>query len=336
MAKSDSTSSGERPLEDNIEDCITVEVREEDCQSFSRLDQLLANKIDNLSRTFLKKLFERKLVFSEEHLELSKMPPAGTLISVVVPPPLPADVIPENIPLEIIYQDEHLLFVNKEAGMVTHPAPGHGSGTLVNAVMYHCSDLKGVGDKKRPGIVHRLDKGTSGVMVVAKTRECHEGLTLLFGEHKIDRIYDALVMGTDMPVAGTLDSPIGRHSSNRLKMAAGATRGRRAVTHYRVLNFFDRSAHLELRLETGRTHQIRVHLSDLLKSAVVCDPLYGAPKEHLRRLGESAKAILADYPYPLLHARRLGFTHPITGEKMCFEVPLPDIFQKVLAVLCKG
>lgn len=314
-----------------------VTITDDDQSSFKRLDQLLESRLEELSRTFIKHLFDQGHVsvcqdseVRPNKIELKKIPPVGTKILIEVPPPRDALAIGEDIPLNIIFEDEHLLFINKEAGMVVHPAPGNYSRTLVNAIIYHCKDLRGVGDQRRPGIVHRLDKGTSGVMVVAKEQRCHEKLVQLFAAHNIDRLYEALVIGKDFPIGGTLKSKIGRHPQNRLKMANDVAKGREAVTHYKMLTQFEKFAHLEVKLETGRTHQIRVHLSGLLNRAILCDPLYGNPQEHLQRLGADLKRLINDYPYPFLHAKRLGLVHPMTGESLCFEVPAPQIFLDVL------
>jgi 23S rRNA pseudouridine1911/1915/1917 synthase len=316
---------------------INFEISEEDRQEFKRLDQFLTEKIQGYSRTFLKNLFmNEQIQLSEDSpnqsikLELKKMPPVGTKFSVQIPPLLPADALPENIPLEILYEDEHLVFVNKPAGLVTHPAPGNYTGTLVNAILYHCKDIKGVGDQKRPGIVHRLDKGTSGVMVIAKTQACHEGLVLLFASHTIDRYYQAIIMSSRMDSHGKIESTIGRDPHNRLKMKANVARGKKAITHYKLLEQFTHHAHVEFKLETGRTHQIRVHSSEVLKRAILCDPAYANPHEQLLRVTPEIKELLKDYPYPLLHAKVLGLVHPITKEKLHFEVPPPKIFQEVL------
>ena len=318
------------------DDSLKLTITNEDRETYKRLDQYLAEKAPGHSRTFLKNLFLKdQIVVSEDSavqpkLELKKMPPAGTIIEILVPPPMPSVAEPENIPLEILYEDEHLVFVNKPAGLVTHPAPGNYTGTLVNAILYHCKDIKGIGDQKRPGIVHRLDKGTSGVMVIAKTQACHEGLVLLFSSHNIERMYEALVMKNRCHSYGTIESLIGRDPHNRLKMKSSGTRGKKAITHFKVLEIFDRHLHMEFKLETGRTHQIRVHTSELLKMPIICDPTYGSPNEHLMKLGEDYKKIIGDYPYPFLHAKVLGLVHPITGEKLRFEVPPPKLFQDVL------
>ncbi len=320
----------------DIEDFLTLTISEEDRQKYKRLDQYLADKASGHSRTFLKNLFTKdQIILSEDSptqpkLELKKMPPVGTIIEILVPPPMPSVAEAENIPLEILYEDEHLVFVNKPAGLVTHPAPGNYTGTLVNAILYHCHDIQGIGDQKRPGIVHRLDKGTSGVMVIAKTQACHEGLVLLFSSHNIERQYEALVMKNRCQSYGTIESLIGRDPHNRLKMKTSGTRGKKAITHFKVLEIFDRHLHMEFTLETGRTHQIRVHSSELLKMPIICDSTYGSINEHLMKLGERYKAIISDYPYPFLHAKVLGFVHPITGAKLRFEVPPPKLFQEVL------
>lgn len=321
---------------ENVEnEFLTFTITNEDREKYKRLDQYLAENA-TYSRTFLKNLFLKdQIVVGEDSphqvsLELKKMPPAGTVIEILVPPPIVATAEPENIPLEILYEDEHLLFVNKPAGMVTHPAPGNYSGTLVNAVLYHCKDLKGIGDQKRPGIVHRLDKGTSGVMVIAKTQACHEGLVLLFSSHNIERMYEALVIKNRCQSYGTVESLLGRDPHNRLKMKNSGTRGKTAITHYNVLEIFDRHLHMEFKLETGRTHQIRVHCADSLKMPIICDSTYSSKNEHMMKLGAPYKEIIGDYPHPFLHAKILGLVHPITGQKLRFEVPAPKLFQDVL------
>jgi len=307
---------------------ILFEVTVADREQYKRLDHFLAEKISGHSRTFIKNLHSNDQINLDESspdqnikLELKKMPPAGTKFCVSIPPPLPATALPE---------DEHLVVINKPAGLVTHPAPGNYTGTLVNAILYHCKDLQGVGDQKRPGIVHRLDKGTSGVMVVAKTQATHEGLVLLFSTHNIERYYEGIIMSLRSDSHGTIESIIGRDPNNRLKMKSGVTHGKRAVTHYKLLEQFAHHAHMEFKLETGRTHQIRVHAAEVLRRPLVCDPIYGNPHDQLVRLGGPIQEYLKDYPYPLLHAKVLGFVHPITKEKLHFEVPPPKIFKETL------
>jgi 23S rRNA pseudouridine1911/1915/1917 synthase len=318
------------------EEFLTLTISKEDRDNYKRLDQYLAEKSSGYSRTFLKNLFLKDQIITSEDspidtkLELKKMPPVGTIIQILVPPMLPSTALPEDIPLEILYEDEHLVFVNKPAGLVTHPAPGNYTGTLVNAILFHCKDIQGVGDQKRPGIVHRLDKGTSGVMVIAKTQACHEGLVLLFSSHDIERCYEALVMRNKCQSYGTIESNIGRDPNNRLKMKTGTTRGKKAITHYKVLEIFEKHLHMEFKLETGRTHQIRVHTADILRMPIIGDSTYGSPNEQMMKLGPDFKEMIVPYPYPFLHAKVLGLIHPITKEKLRFEVPPPPLFQKIL------
>lgn len=313
---------------------ITAELR----QKFKRLDQLLVHELTDMSRSSLKSLFEKNLVLWHQSsafhgkLELKKMPPEGAVVEIQVPPPAPCKALPQDIPLDILYEDEHLVFLVKPAGLVTHPAPGHPDNTLVNAILHHCPDLKGIGDEKRPGIVHRLDKGTSGVMVVAKTQKCHEGLVKIFSSHDLERKYRCLCLNSHLPSSGKLESTIGRHPTFRKKMAANV-RGKQAITYYKKLEQFERIAHMEMTLETGRTHQIRVHLSALLNAPILMDELYGRPKTHLKAVPEKIRFLLADYPYPLLHAQLLGLTHPITGEELKFEAEPPAVFQECLHLL---
>jgi 23S rRNA pseudouridine1911/1915/1917 synthase len=314
---------------------FTVTITEEDRAEFKRLDVYLAQKLPQFSRSTIKRLFEDEDISSEIKLTLNKMPPAGTVIEVEVPPPVPSDLIAENIPLEILFEDKHLIIINKPAGLVVHPAPGHYTGTLVNAILFHCPDLKGIGAEKRPGIVHRLDMGTSGVMVVAKDQATHEGLVSLFSVHDIERKYEALVGGQPAVHSGTITSTIGRHPTNRHKMAANVKNGKKAVTHYKTIKQYNGAAHMELRLQTGRTHQIRVHMSQILHTPVLCDPVYGGSDSHLKRAPASVRQDLIDYPFQLLHAKELGFIHPITKEKLHFTAPPPEIFQKALEAYSK-
>lgn len=319
---------------DEEENLLELTITEADKEKYKRLDIFLADKITHLSRSFIKHLFESGQIALDSplpvKLELKRLPPVGSSIKVVVPPPLPDDTPAQNIPLDIMYEDEDLLIINKQAGLVVHPGAGNPDGTLVNAVLYHCKTLKGIGDRMRPGIVHRLDKGTSGVMVVAKSQKCHEQLVLKFSKHDIERRYQAIAMGKALPVGGTVKGLIGRHPQNRIKMSAHPREGREAITHYKVLSQFDKCSHVELKLETGRTHQIRVHLSEVLRHPILNDALYANPGEHKQRLGENVAAIIGDYAHPFLHAKVLGFTHPMSGKELYFESPLPELFQRVL------
>lgn len=316
------TSSGE--------ELLTHIITDEDTKAYRRLDQCLADRTE-YSRTFLKHLFESELIYAEElKLSLNKMPKIGTEITIEVPPPLPSHLLAEKIPLDILYEDEFLVIVNKPAGMVTHPAPGNPSGTLANAILYHCQDLSGIGDEKRPGIVHRLDKGTSGVMVVAKERKTHEDLVLMFSKHELERRYEAIIVGKPTLLSGTIESTIGRHKTHRQKMAPNVRNGKRAVTHYHTIKNYGPLTHMELKLETGRTHQIRVHLSALLHTPIFLDPLYGNPKDHLKKVSPAIFELVSDYPHPLLHAKKLAFIHPRTQKELNFTVAPPPLFSELL------
>lgn len=316
---------------ESLDDIISLQITQTDLLEFNRFDHFLSSHLKDYSRSFIKTLFLNDQISADGvALQLKKMPPLNTKIEIHIPPPLPSEAIAQNLPLDILYEDEYLVIVNKEAGMVVHPAPGNYTGTLVNAILYHCNDLKGVGDTKRPGIVHRLDKGTSGVMVVAKERKTHELLVELFSVHDINRVYQALAMGNKLSLAGKIESTIGRHPQNRLKMAANTPQGKRALTHYKVLESFDHLCLVELKLETGRTHQIRVHLSQLKQSPILNDSLYGNPGEHKQRVGARLCEIIGQYPHPFLHAKTLGFVHPITKKYLEFSADLPPPFSEVL------
>ncbi|EJL32814.1 pseudouridine synthase, RluA family [Caulobacter sp. AP07] len=259
---------------------------------------------------------------------------AGTY-AVVVPPPVAAEPLPEDIPLSVLYEDAYLIVIDKPAGMAAHPAPGCETGTLVNALLHHCGDsLSGIGGVARPGIVHRLDKETSGVMVAAKTDAAHQGLSALFAEHDIDRMYLALTRGAPHPVVGTIQTRLGRSPGDRKKMAVLKSGGREATTHYRVEKTFGPAAkplaaRVACRLETGRTHQIRVHMASR-GSPCLGDPVYGAGapaapvKAAIQEIGFARQA---------LHAAVLGFVHPITGQTLRFETPLPPDMAALEAAL---
>lgn len=245
---------------------------------------------------------------------------SGDQIRILVPPPQELEVVGEEIPLDIIYEDEDLLVVNKPQGMVVHPAPGAWTGTLVNALLYHCRDLSGINGKLRPGIVHRIDKDTSGLLVVAKNDLTHQGLVEQLKTHSVTRQYQAIVHGVIGEPSGTVRAPIGRDPGNRKKMAVVFRNSKEAITHYEVLERFKDFSYINARLETGRTHQIRVHMA-YLQHPILGDPLYG-PKNNPFRLDKQ-----------MLHATLLGFRHPRTGENMEFEAAPPAVFQEVLDVL---
>jgi 23S rRNA pseudouridine1911/1915/1917 synthase len=245
-------------------------------------------------------------------------------------------VAPEKIPLDIFFEDEHLLVVNKPAGMVVHPASGVYTGTLVNALLYHCRELSGINGSTRAGIVHRLDKDTTGLLMVAKTDEAHRALADQLAKRTVRREYRAIVWGQFPTVKGSVDSPIGRHRVDRKKMAVQLIDGRKAVTHYRVEKEFGVCSYLSLKLETGRTHQIRVHLAHL-GHPVLGDPKYGGRRKKLTSLRQAARTIgqelLKVMPRQALHAKVLGFKHPLTGTIMQFEADLPEDMEIALALL---
>jgi 23S rRNA pseudouridine1911/1915/1917 synthase len=311
---------------------VNLIVSSEDLE-LKRLDKYLAKNLPDFSRNFIKKLFEDGHITSEAKLELKKLPAIGTMIEVVIPEPKHSEAQPENIPIEILFEDEYLMIINKAAGMVVHPAPGNETGTLVNAILFHCKDLKGVGNVARPGIVHRLDKGTSGVMVVAKEQKTHEKLVEMFSKHNLERRYQAICLGTKIEPKGKIESNIGRNPQNRLKMKANVKNGKNAVTHFEVKELFHQSCHIELKLETGRTHQIRVHLSQLMNRPILNDELYGLLHEESKRINSSIYKIYKEYPHPFLHAKLLAFKHPITEEDLRFETEPPQMFQDVLGAL---
>ena len=287
-----------------------------------RLDRFLAEQMPDKSRSFVQKLLEDGCValkYGEAGKNYRVKP--GDELTVSVPEPEVLDVLPEDIPLSIVYEDEDLLVVNKPKGMVVHPAAGNYTGTLVNALLFHCGEsLSGINGVIRPGIVHRIDKDTSGLLIVAKNDTAHQKLAEQIKEHSFTREYEAVVYGRLGPDEGTVDAPIGRSSTDRKKMCVTDRGSRRAVTHYRVLERFERFTHLRLRLETGRTHQIRVHMA-YIGHPVAGDPVYGPKK------------VIASLQGQCLHARTIGFVHPRTGEYLEFSSPLPDYFTSFLKTL---
>ena len=243
----------------------------------------------------------------------------GDVIEITLPEPEPLTLEPENIPLDIVYEDADLLVVNKPKGMVVHPAPGHATGTLVHALLYHCGDqLSGINGVIRPGIVHRIDRNTSGLLMVAKTDAAHHSLSAQIQAHSFTREYQAVAVGRFREPSGTIDAPIGRHPVDRKKMCVTQKNSKRAVTHYETILAYQKATHLRLRLETGRTHQIRVHLA-YLGHPVLGDDVYGKPYPGLE--GQC------------LHAAKIGFVHPTTGQYLEIESPLPDYFRRVLRQL---
>ncbi|MDB5470391.1 MAG: pseudouridine synthase [Caulobacter sp.] len=290
-----------------------------------RLDKVLADRVAELSRGRIQALMAAGLVrrAGKPVTDASAKAQAGTY-EISIPPPVAAEPRPEAIPLTVLYEDQHLIVIDKPAGMAAHPGPGTESGTLVNALLHHCGDsLSGIGGVLRPGIVHRLDKDTSGVMVAAKSDAAHAGLSALFATHDIERAYIAFTRGAPTPAKGTIQTQIGRSSSDRKKMAVLKTGGREAITHYEVEQTFGGAkpvaAKVRCTLETGRTHQIRVHLASK-GSPCLGDPVYGssAPAHAVRAIVEAA-----GLTRQALHAAVLGFVHPVTGERLRFETPLP-------------
>ncbi len=303
----------------------------EDAQGW-RLDRALAAAVPTLSRERLKALISTGAVLGPEGAPVRdpavKAVPGGAY-RVSVPEPTPAHNEAQDIALEIAYEDEHLLVVDKPAGMVVHPAAGNFDGTLVNALLHHCAGrLSGIGGVARPGIVHRIDKLTSGLLVVAKTDVAHEGLAAQFARHSIERLYLAITAGVPVPAAGTIDAPLARSSANRKKIAVVADgRGKRAVTHYRIVERLNDAALTECRLETGRTHQVRVHMASI-GHPLLGDPVYGRAgpvhRELLKRL---------DFHRQALHAAALGFVHPVSKENLSFKSALPWDIQELFGAL---
>lgn len=317
-----------------------------------RVDRFLAGQLSPLSRSRIKALIKEGAATCDGALlgDPNASVQAGSIYALTVPDPRPAAPEPQDLPLDILHEDADLIIVNKPAGMAVHPAPGSWDGTLVNALLHHCKgELPGIGGVERPGIVHRLDKDTTGVMVVAKTEAAHRGLSPLFAEHDIDRVYMAITRGAPRPLMGTVEAPIARAMGDRKKMAV--PRGvvpesaRDATTHYRTLETFGlmekgtglpAAALIECRLETGRTHQIRVHLSHI-GAPLIGDDVYGRHRG-VKAYGsgvdfEAATKAARSFPRQALHAAVLGFVHPVTGEAVRFEAPLPEDMAGLLDLL---
>ena len=294
-----------------------------------RLDAYLAEHAD-LSRSAAAKLIEAGAVTVRGRTcEKKYQVKTGDEIELTLPEAEEYEAVPEDIPLDVVFEDSDIIVINKPSGMVVHPAPGNYTGTLVNALLYHCKEsLSGIGGVMRPGIVHRIDKDTSGLLVVAKNDAAHRALSEELGYHGIEREYHALVRGGFKDKSGTVDLPIGRHPIDRKRMAVikGGDGAREAVTHYEVIRAYGQVTYLRLRLETGRTHQIRVHMS-YLGHALLGDEVYASTKT----LFEKQHAPLFDGQ--ILHAKRLTLTHPRTGERMTFECELPDNFKRLIDIL---
>lgn len=289
-----------------------------------RLDKFLTEKLPEMSRSHIQKLIrDGNVTVNEKTVKANYKVSLGEIVEIDIPEPECLDIVPENIPLDILYEDDDILVVNKPKGMVVHPAPGHYSGTLVNAIIFHCKEnLSGINGVLRPGIVHRIDMNTTGSLLICKNDKSHRFLAEQLKEHSITRKYHAIVYGNLKEDSGTIASPIGRHPVERKKMSTKAKNGRPAVTHYQVLERFGNFTYIECQLETGRTHQIRVHMSSI-GHPILGDDLYGPSK----------------CPYTLdgqtLHAKILGIVHPTTKEYMEFDAPLPTYFLDLLEKLRK-
>lgn len=288
-------------------------------QDGQRADQFLAAALPQLTRSAAQKLLEEGAVTLDgKPVKKNYKTSPGDELVVVLPDPTPVDIVPQNIPLDVVYEDDDVIAVNKPVGLVVHPAAGHPDGTLVNALLYHCGDsLSGINGALRPGIVHRIDRDTSGLIIAAKNDFAHLALAEQLQDHSLYREYEAVCVGNLKEDAGTINAPIARHPTDRKKMAVNFLQGREAITHWTVLERFPGYTHVQCRLETGRTHQIRVHMAHI-GHPLLGDVVYGSKKPYPGLAGQC------------LHARRLSFVHPRTGERMTLECPLPDWFQDVL------
>ena len=289
-------------------------------QGGQRADQFLAASLNSLTRSAAQRLLEEgRVICQGKALKKNDRLKEGVPLTVVIPDPTPVEILPQDIPLDVVYEDEDVIVVNKPVGLVVHPAPGHPDGTLVNALLYHCGQsLSGINGQLRPGIVHRIDRDTSGLLIAAKNDAAHLSLAQQLQDHSLYRAYEAVVLGGFREDEGTISLPIARHPTDRKKMAVNHLNGRPAVTHWKVLARYPGYTHLQCRLETGRTHQIRVHMA-AQGHPVLGDPVYGGVRKGFPELVGQC-----------LHARRLTFRHPRTGELITLECPLPDYFQAVL------
>lgn len=307
----------------------TIEARIAAAADGWRLDRALADAVPTMSRERLKTLIAAGAVSQagQPWRDSSKKASAGQTFAIAVPPPTPLHNEAQDIPLVIAYEDEHLIVVDKQAGLVVHPAAGNFDGTLVNALLHHCAgNLSGIGGVARPGIVHRIDKDTSGLMIAAKSDRAHEGLAKQFHDHSIDRRYRAVVGGIPRPSSGTIDAPLARSPQNRKKIAI-VQGGKRAVTHFTTLQPLRDAALVECRLETGRTHQVRVHMASI-GHALLGDPVYGR-----NRPGQKTLLETLGFRRQALHAAYLGFIHPINSNALAFESRMPADMQELFSEL---
>lgn len=287
-----------------------------------RIDSFLNDNIESISRSRIQKLIEEKqILVNNKNINKNYKLKENDKIIVNIEEPKEIDILPEDIPLNIVYEDEDVILINKPQNMVVHPANGHYSHTLVNALMYHCKDnLSGINGIMRPGIVHRIDKDTSGILIVAKNDKAHQSLASQLEDHSMTRVYYAIVYNNLKNDTGTIDAPIGRHPVDRKKMAVTDKNSKRAVTHYEVLQRFKKYTFIRLKLETGRTHQIRVHMA-YIGNPLLGDSVYGKEKQPFNLIGQ------------VLHAKVLGFVHPTTNQYLEFETELPQYFKDLLKKL---
>lgn len=298
--------------------CFTADIEHED----QRIDRYLTEMLPEQSRSFFQKLIRDGFVMVNHIIvKVNYRLKTGDVIEIDIPDAVPTEIVPENIPLDILYEDEDLLIVNKPKGMVVHPAVGHFTGTLVNAIMYHCQgNLSWINGEIRPGIVHRIDKDTTGSLIICKNDEAHRNIAEQIKEHSVTRRYVGVVAGTFSEESGTVEGAIGRHPNDRKRMTINEKNGKPAVTHYRVLQTLKGASFMEFELETGRTHQIRVHMASI-SHPLLGDTVYGNSKNPYKLQGQA------------LHARTIGFIHPTTGEYIEVSAPIPEYMTELVRKL---
>ena len=298
--------------------CFTADIEHED----QRIDRYLTEMLPEQSRSFFQKLIRDGFVMVNHIIvKVNYRLKTGDVIEIDIPDAVPTEIVPENIPLDILYEDDDLLIVNKPKGMVVHPAVGHSTGTLVNAIMYHCQgNLSGINGEIRPGIVHRIDKDTTGSLIICKNDEAHRNIAEQIKEHSVTRRYVGVVAGTFSEESGTVEGAIGRHPNDRKRMTINEKNGKPAVTHYRVRQTLKGASFMELELETGRTHQIRVHMARI-SHPLLGDTVYGNSKNPYKLQGQA------------LHARTIGFIHPTTGEYIEVSAPIPEYMTELVRKL---